>query len=102
MLFILLSLYYVSGCLKGLSVFILHSVRSADAMCLPLVRFLNCEHSAFAFYFQVAPIVIASRAESTAWQSPETIFKRAASEFKNCFRVAYPKKRQCKKSFQAA
>ena len=39
--------------------------------------------------FQAAHIVIASRAKSTAWQSPETVFKMSTREFKNCFRVAY-------------
>ena len=52
--------------------------------------------------FQAAHIVIASRAKSTAWQSPETIFKRAASEFKNCFRVAYPKKTAMQKVFSGS
>ena len=52
------------------------------------------------FRFQAAHIVIASRAESTAWQSPETIFKRATSEFKNCFRAAYQIQRQRKKPFR--
>ncbi|MBR5674851.1 MAG: hypothetical protein IKX14_00220 [Neisseriaceae bacterium] len=45
-----MGLSWFSGCLKGLSVFIFNSVRSADEMLSPVVRFLNCERSAFAFY----------------------------------------------------
>ncbi|MBO4576862.1 MAG: hypothetical protein J5680_07100 [Neisseriaceae bacterium] len=50
--------------------------------------------------FRQPLFVIASRATRTAWQSPETVFKRAICEFKNCFRVAYQIQRQCKKPFR--
>ena len=53
------------------------------------------------FYFQVALFVIASRAESTAWQSLKIIFNKR-SEVKNNFQVAYENTTTTQNTFQAA
>ena len=54
----------------------------------------------FHYIFQAAFIVIASLAQARRSNLLKLFLNEPQGEFKNNFRVAYPKKRQCKNNFR--